>query len=637
MSCEFKESEHMRMKNYNSRILGISRAPLWALLLAAGVSFGCEGPAGPAGDEGSDGLDGLNGSDGLDGTNGTNGATGANGTDGTNGDDGTNGTNGDDGDDGVNGVNGTNGTNGATGAQGATGNNGNNGSTGATGPQGPAGPAGEDGEDGVGGSGGPAPLVIGEPYNLALSTTGDDRFFGVTYDEDGNIYAVGQVSVGNQDLNQGNTSVIDAADSDFSVVLAKFNSDGEPDTSFGPDGNGVVVKNVKVGGTSIEIARGVVVQDDGKIVVCATVEHDLAAVAPMNRDTDIALLRFTTTGALDTTFDIGDTTVDGVRIHDLSTGAANSAAVAGADDHWSFSSAPGNKLVMHGTIKGAGLESDWALVRFNGTDGTLDTSFDTDGIVSFDIGSANNSARSHSVLSNGSIIGSGYVTSTVLGVSAQQPVLYKVDSNGAFDATFAPGAVAPDQWTPTGIWHGFATPDDGLGGHKNAEAYGAAVQSDGSIVTVGYGPTYGSGSSTDWVFFRFSGTGVQDMTWGNETVSTGDGATYIDPGGWGDNGRFVMALPDDRILAVGRGSRSAVSAQPERDAMVAILTEDGMPDSSFVPGKGYKLYDLGGGDDHFWAAAVSPDEDRVAIVGIAGAEITGLDNDDAAILILPLD
>jgi uncharacterized delta-60 repeat protein len=234
---------------------------------------------------------------------------------------------------------------------------------------------------------------------------------------------------------------------------------------------------------------------------------------------------------------------------------------------------------------------------------------------------------------------SNYLFGGTGSTTAQQPVLYKLTSTGAFDTSFAPGATLPDQHSDDGIWHGFATPETFLGSgvRNNAEAYGAAVQSDGSIVTVGYGPTYGSGSSTDWIFFRFSGTGVQDTTWGNDFVSSNDGAAIIDPGGWGDNGRFVMTLPDDRVLAVGRGSRTSASGQPERDGMVAILTADGMPDSSFAPGKGFKLYDMGGGDDHFWAAAVSPDENSVAVVGIAGAEVTGLDNDDAVLMILPLD
>jgi uncharacterized delta-60 repeat protein len=271
----------------------------------------------------------------------------------------------------------------------------------------------------------------------------------------------------------------------------------------------------------------------------------------------------------------------------------------------------------------------------------LDTTFNpggtTPGVVSFDIGNVNNTARSHTVLGDGSIIGAGYVTSTVLGTTAQQPVLYKVEPDGDFDPLFAAGGL-PDQWAPTGIWHGYASPETApaTGTYNNAEAYGAAVQQDGSIVTVGYGPTYGTGSSTDWIFFRFTSAGVQDMSWGNDFVSSNDGACIIDPGGWGDNGRFVMTLPDDRIMAVGRGSRVSAAGQPERDGMIAVLTEDGLPDDSFAPG-GFQLYDMGGGDDHFWAGAVSPDEDRAVVVGTVGAAITGLDHDDAAILILPLD
>jgi hypothetical protein len=100
-----------------------------------------------------------------------------------------------------------------------------------------------------------------------------------------------------------------------------------------------------------------------------------------------------------------------------------------------------------------------------------------------------------------------------------------------------------------------------------------------------------------------------------------------------------MILPDDRVLAVGAGRAApeeplAEGEQPEADAMVAILSEDGAPDLDFGPG-GFQLYDLGGTADHFWSATLSPDGNRVAIVGIAGADPTGSD-DDAALLLLRL-
>jgi hypothetical protein len=181
------------------------------------------------------------------------------------------------------------------------------------------------------------------------------------------------------------------------------------------------------------------------------------------------------------------------------------------------------------------------------------------------------------------------------------------------------------------VWHDFAVPAP-----LRAECYGAAVQGD-HLVTMGYGPTPDStGTGTDWVSFRFTLDGERDTTYGTD----GAGATYLDPGKYGDNGRFVLVLPDDRVLGTG-GGRAAPDAplpmgeSPETDGMVAILTEDGAPDTTFAP-NGYRLYDMGGTADFFWAASVSPDHDQVAVVGIAGAE-TAANDDDGALLLLPLD
>lgn len=590
---------------------------LTTLLSAAALSLACEGPAGPAGIDGDDGSNGVDGNNGNDGTDGDD---GSNGTRGSDGEDGEEGSPGEDGDDGETGAQGLQGAQGVQGTQGVQGIQGVQGVQGAQGLQGSDGEDGRDGRDALGGAS--TSLTLGEPFRVSLSLTGHDRFFGVTYDAEGNIYAVGQVSTG---IANGD---------DFAFVVAKFLASGDLDASFGNDG--VAIKNVAVGGSSLENARGVVVQSSGKVVIAGTVEHDVGASAPFNTDTDIALVRFNADGSLDTTFG-----TDGVAQHDLSTGTPNNpstpTSIDGEDTQWSLSLAQGDKLVVHGTMRdesGDGdpgttrHDTDWALVRLT-ADGALDTTFSGDGIVSLDIGGANASARAATVLTDDSIIGVGYTTSTVLGVSAQQPVLYKVTSSGVFDATFA----TTDFWTEDGVWHDFASPDDGLGGHKNAEAYGAALQGT-HLVTMGYGPTYGSGSSTDWVSFRFDENGDQDFSYGNASVSVDDGACYLDPNGWGDNGRFVLVLGDNRVMGLGRGSRAGAS-QPERDGMVAILSEDGVPDTSFGTG-GHKLYDMGGDGDHFWGGALSPNKTRVAIVGVIGAE-TSINDDDAVLLILPVN
>lgn len=584
------------------------------LIAGAALSLACEGPAGPAGENGEDGVNGSTGSNGSNGDDGTDGNNGSNGDPGLDGDDGTNGSNG------LNGLNGTHGSDGRNGDAGTPGEDGEDGQDGEDGEDGDDGRDGRDGRDAVGSAS--SGLTLGEPFRVSLSLTGHDRFFGVTYDAEGNIYAVGQVSTGI------------ANSDDFAFVVAKFLASGDLDASFGNDG--VAIKNVAVGGRNLENARGVVVQSTGKVVIAGTVEHDVSASAPFNTDTDIALVRFNADGSLDNTFGTG-----GVAQHDLSTGTPNDpltpTSIDGEDTQWSLSLAQGDKLVVHGTMRdesGDGdpgttrHDTDWALVRLT-ADGALDTTFSGDGIVSLDIGGANASARAATVLPDDSVIGVGYTTSTVLGVSAQQPVLYKVTSSGVFDATFA----TTDFWTEDGVWHDFASPDDGLGGHKNAEAYGAALQGT-HLVTMGYGPTYGSGSSTDWVSFRFDENGDQDFSYGNESVSLDDGACYLDPNGWGDNGRFVLVLGDNRVMGLGRGSRAGAS-QPERDAMIAVLSEDGVPDTNFGT-DGQALYDMGGDGDHFWAGALSPNKTRVAIVGVVGAE-TNINDDDAALLILPVN
>ncbi len=576
----------MKFRKFSSVQRGLTAVGLLATL--AVTQAACEGPQGGPGLAGEDGEDGLDGIDGQDGESG------------------------------VNGIDGTDGVSGTPGTEGIPGISGLDGVDGIQGLPGIAGISGRDGRDGSSSAGGSSTIVpIGEAGVISLSSAGHDRLFGVTFAPDGNLLATGQISTD-----------LDAA-ADFSLLVAKFLPDGQLDRRFGNDG--VVTKNVSVGGTSRELARGIVVQSTGNIVIAGAAEHDPDAEGVLANDTDIVLVRFTPDGTLDDTF--GE---NGVVRLDLNTGVAgvnnnNQPTLLGGDNQWTLALAADDALVVHGTQRGDGFlpdgvtsrtDSDWALLRLT-ADGVPDTTFSGDGKVMLDIANANASARSATVLTDGSIVGTGYTTSTALGISTQQPVLYKVDANGEFDPFFATlDAVA----TP-GVWHDFAT--DELNPALRAEAYGAALQGD-KFITMGYGPTPTvGGTGSDWVSFRFTAAGEMDPTYGTA------GRAYIDAGGYGDNGRFVMTLPDNRILGVGVGRRSAAE-QPERDAMVAILTENGQPDTGFAPG-GFQLFDAGGDTDHFWSAAISPtDPDHVAIVGIAGGR-TSSNDDDGLLMLLPLN
>jgi hypothetical protein len=187
------------------------------------------------------------------------------------------------------------------------------------------------------------------------------------------------------------------------------------------------------------------------------------------------------------------------------------------------------------------------------------------------------------------------------------------------------------------VFHDFVVPAPG-----RAEAYGAALQGD-KFVTIGYGPGPASANNTtDWVSARFTKDGVQDRSYGTakDALDQKVGVTWIDAGGYGDNGRGMIVLPDNRVLGIG-GGRPTPATPPTMvseapvDGMVAVLKEDGTPDESFGKG-GFRLYDLGGPSDFFWGAALSPDHSKVAVVGIkSGAD--PLDDDDSALLLLPLN
>lgn len=103
------------------------------------------------------------------------------------------------------------------------------------------------------------PAATGGPAEfsgkVALSPSGNDRLWHVTFDNDGRPVAAGFID--------------QAGDGVFTV--ARFTPQGALDTTFG--GTGVVTLNVSPNGGLDETARAVVVQSNGKIVVAGVANH----------------------------------------------------------------------------------------------------------------------------------------------------------------------------------------------------------------------------------------------------------------------------------------------------------------------------------------------------------------------------
>lgn len=445
-----------------------------------------------------------------------------------------------------------------------------------TGGAGDTGGAGGTG-GGTGGTGG-GTAEEATPIIIPISDTGHDRFFGVAFDPQGNIYATGVTSSSTE------------ATADYAMIVARFLPTGQLDPSFGT--NGVATHNVAVG-TNGEVARGIVVQSTGKVVIAGAVEHAGATDA---RDRDIAAVRFNTDGTLDKTFG-----TEGVAILDLSEGEVVGNSYV-ADSQWGLSLFSDDALLITGAQKAPGrTDTDFAVVRLN-ADGAFDAGFGTNGVATLDINQQGASPRTGTILPDGSVVMAGYTRDADDIVS---PVLFKLTSKGELDPSFGVG----------GVFNQIVLP-------SVTETYGAALQGT-SFVTAGYGRSTPA-ESLDWISLRITSNGTLDTTYGT------DGVARVDVAGFSDNARGLVTLPDNRVMLIGGGRPTTENA----DAMIGILTPDGKPDTTFAA-PGYKLYDMGGAGDFFWGIALSPSQKLAAIVGVKGVGMAA-GNDDAALLLLPV-
>jgi uncharacterized delta-60 repeat protein/LPXTG-motif cell wall-anchored protein len=294
---------------------------------------------------------------------------------------------------------------------------------------------------------------------------GIDSGQSVAIQSNGKIIVVGQ---GRSGLNQN-----------FAVV--RYNTDGSLDTSFDTDGK----VTTDIGNSSSDIANAVVIQGDGNIVVAG------------ESSSDFAVVRYTTTGALDTTFD-----TDGKATTDIGTSSLDSgSAVAIQSD---------SKIVVAGTSS-----SDFAVARYT-TTGALDTTFDTDGKATTDIGtSTSDTGSSAAIQSDGKIV--------VAGKSASDFAVARYTTTGALDTTFDTD--------------GKATTDIGTSTSDTGKS--VAIQSDGKIVVAG-------DDSSDFAVVRYTTTGALDTTFDTDGKATTDIGTSTS-----DMGKSAVIQSGGKIIVAG--------------------------------------------------------------------------------------
>ena len=150
------------------------------------------------------------------------------------------------------------------------------------------------------------------------------------------------------------------ASNNYAFALARYNTDGSVDSTFGSSGT---ARNYINGGSNNgDCANSIAIQSDGKIVT--------AGYSSTNTGLAFALARFTTDGNLDSAFGTYGTTVNNIYAGGHSEDAINAVAIQSD-----------KKIIAAGqSIDSSGYYRGCALARYT-TDGNLDNTFGTDGTM----------------------------------------------------------------------------------------------------------------------------------------------------------------------------------------------------------------------------------------------------------------
>lgn len=254
----------------------------------------------------------------------------------------------------------------------------------------------------------------------------ESEMFAIALPSDGKIVAVGYA-----------WNALASPNRDFAIV--RYLANGTLDTSFGSLGTGMVIQATATG-ASEDFATGVAIQSDGRVLVGGTRYLTTGA-------SSFALMRFTTSGTLDSTFGTGGR----VTTSSASNGLQAQTLLLQAD----------GKPILAG-LDTIAANREFVCARYNGN-GVLDTSFGSSGIATVSMGSTSDTALDAALDASGRVIMAGYT----VGTSAQFAVL-RLTTNGVADNSFdSDGRVT---------WDLSAQADT---------AFSLAIQSDGKVLLAG--------------------------------------------------------------------------------------------------------------------------------------------------------
>lgn len=398
--------------------------------------------------------------------------------------------------------------------------------------------------------------------------------------------------------------------------LAGHTAPGDLDLAFSSDG-----MTTTAIGSGLDDGRALIQQQDGKLVVAGYSSGD------------IALARYLPDGSLDTSFD--------------SDGKVKTPVGAGNDYGYALLQQDDGKLVVTGVTNNGPGNFEIAVLRYL-DNGSLDTSFDSDGKRVIALGSGNDEGRSLIQQRDGKLVIAGYSHNG----SNYDIAVVRLLADGSLDSSFGGDGVvitpvgSGDDFgrsvierpngqlvvggsSANGTYHDFTLvqyqPDGSLDtGFGNLGTvvtaigtqhdYGKQVIAlpDGRLVLSGY--TVYNGNE-DFALVRYHAHGAVDTTFGSS------GAVTTAIGAGDDNGRDLVRQADGKLVLAGYSHNGS-----NMDVALVRYQPDGSLDSGFGSG-GIVTTPIGSSDDFGYAVV----QQRDGALAVAGYSHNG-SNEDFAVL-----
>ncbi len=338
---------------------------------------------------------------------------------------------------------------------------------------------------------------------------------------------------------QSDSKILAAGTTGYDFAVARYNSDGSLDTSFDTDGK--VTTNFKEGYQNL--GQSLSIQTDNKILVAGS-SHNfssnwLSSLRFTTNETSFALARYNSDGSLDSYLDKDGKLVSQIGKTESDFSMPTYGGYTSTSNLYDYANSVAVQSDGKILVAGSTGYTDFALARYN-SDGSLDVSFGSAGKVITDFG-ASEDAQSIEVQNDGKILVGGYSGD----YSSHNFAIARYNSNGSLDTTFDTDGKVTTDFGGDDKGYSLAVQNDGkilLGGYSgnnfalarynndgsldetfntsgrvstdfggNDKAYSLAIQSDGKMVLAG-------ASDNNFAVARYNANGTLDTTFGLEST-----------------------------------------------------------------------------------------------------------------------